>query len=371
MVITRGRINRVRSALAVVAILGCAGCTSAGSGAPEDAWQVVTPPGIAAVSVAVAGEEVLIGGSNDGRPAVARLEHGSWQDLQVVPATAYGRQATLIHLAADPDGRIVAMGTATGGAHLNPRWTTWIGTTGSIVEEPQTVETFGGPNAGGITDVIAGDVPVVVGSWSLSAGAVGVAVWGHDGNTWVRRPSPPVLFGNSAAMTAATAAAAAGDVAVIAGLVTTFRQGSVHQQGAVWVSGPDRRTWTRVDLDTSEDNSAATDVSCSSGACLVVGRVGDRLAAWRLHGVLAARDDDLPDRMVDRFVAAPRVALRGSSAVIAGTGRDEVITSSAAGQWSSAAAPPGEVRRVAVAANRIYLLLRLADGAGMVVTRAY
>jgi len=354
----------------LVAMAACAGCTNAAQGAAEDAWQVVTPPGVAAASMAVAGDVVLIGGSEDGRPAVAKLEHGTWQGVPLIAATAYGRQATLIHLAADPGGRVVAMGTATGGAHLNPRWTTWIGTTGSIVEEPQTVETFGGPNAGGITDVLAGDTPVVVGSWSVSAGAVGVAVWGHDGQTWVRRPGRPALSGDPDAMTAATAVGAADNAAVIAGLVTTFRQGSVHQQGVVWVSGPDRRMWTRVDLDASDENSAATDVSCSGTACLVVGRVGDRLAAWRLQGVVAARVADLPDRVVDRFVAAPRVAVHGGSVVIAGTGRDEVITSSDARGWSSAAAPPGEVRRVAIAADRIYLLLRMADGSGMVATRA-
>jgi hypothetical protein len=230
--------------------------------------------------------------------------------------------------------------------------------------------TFGGPEAGGITDVISGESPLVVGSWTFSAGLVGVAAWGHDGTTWVRRPGPPDLSGTSDALTAATAADAADTGAVIAGFVTTLGGGSVHQQGVLWVSGPDRSTWTKVDVDSSDANSAATDVRCSDDFCIVVGPVGDRLAAWRLQGTPATRIDGLPDRVVDRFVAAPCVSLRGSSVVISGTGRDEVITTTLAAPWSSTAAPSGEVRKVALADNRIYLLLRSADGTGTVVMRA-
>ena len=65
--------HRIRCALrvtAVVIVLVCAGCTNGAPGAPKDAWQVVTPPGIAPSSTTVAGDAVLIGGfSADGRPA--------------------------------------------------------------------------------------------------------------------------------------------------------------------------------------------------------------------------------------------------------------------------------------------------------------
>lgn len=190
----------------------------------------------------------------------------------------------------------------------------------------------------------------------------------------------------SDALTATKAADAGVTSAVIAGFVTTFVRGSIHQQAVVWAPGPDRRRWTRVVLDCSDDNSAAADLSCSDDSCIVVGRVGDRLAAWRLHGTSATRIDDLPDRGVDRFVAAPRVSLRGSWVVIAGTGRDEVITTTVADLRSSTAAPSGvsrhggcgrggrcqsfRVREVALADNRIYLVLRAADGTAAVVVRA-
>jgi len=68
----------------------------------------------------VAGDAVLIGdASAAGGPALAELEQAVWQDIPVAPATAQGAKATLIHLAVDQrwtPGRIVAMGTATGGA---------------------------------------------------------------------------------------------------------------------------------------------------------------------------------------------------------------------------------------------------------------
>jgi len=56
--------------------------------------------------------------------------------------------------------------------------------------------------------------------------------------------------------------------------------------------------------------------------------------------------------------------------VIAGTGRDAVLTTTVGGSWMSTAAPPGEVPKVALADDRIYLLLRSANGTGTVAVRA-
>ena len=98
------------------------------------------------------------------------------------------------------------------------------------------------------------------------------------------------------------------------------------------------------DVDSSDENSATTDISCSDDSCIVVGRVGDRLAAWRLDGTAVARIDLLPAGVVDRFVAAPRVSVRDSSVVIAGTGRNEVLTT-VGERWTSTPRPAARCGR--------------------------
>lgn len=176
MVVSGHRISCALRVLAVVTVLVWARMHERRAGCTRRCLAGCDSSGIAPSSMTVAGDVVLIGGSSaDGRPAEVDLEQAAWRDIPATPATANGAKATLIHLTADPAGRVVAMGTVTGGAQVNPRWTTWIGTSASVTDEPQTMETSAGREAGGITDVISGDSPLVIGSSTFSAGLVGVA----------------------------------------------------------------------------------------------------------------------------------------------------------------------------------------------------
>ncbi|HZM67651.1 MAG TPA: hypothetical protein VFC16_15275 [Nakamurella sp.] len=340
-----------------------------------DGWQVVTPPGMDPAVIAVSTGSVLVGGASPGdshQPLLAVLRDDGWHDLPAEAVTGYGSMATLVSLAAGPDGAVLAMGTATGGAHLNPRRTAWIGTTTGIVEEPQSVETFGGPDAGGITGLIGGDDPLIVGTWSVGTGVIGVATWQHHDKTWAREPSPPVLAGDPEHLltATATATAAAGDAdVVIAGLETSFRSGVAHQHAVGWVSGPDHQSWTRVDLDDSDEDSAATDLACAGGSCVAVGRLGDRLAAWRVAAGAATVIPGMPDRSSDHYLAQPRVATDGTSTVISVSGADELLATTEPGTWSTMTAPAGEVRQIGLGGGRVYLLLRATDGTQQVYAR--
>ncbi len=177
-----------------------------------------------------------------------------------------------------------------------------------------------------------------------------------------------MLSGNAAELLTATATAAtgAGSGVVITGLATTFVGGIVHQQAVLWFSGDEPERWTRVDLDGSDQDSAATDVSCAAGSCVAVGRLGDRLAAWRVDArgavPVATQASDLPERQIDRYAGQPRVGVDAATTVIApGTG-GELLVCTEPLTWTSVPAPAGEQRRVGVHDGTAFLLLRQDGG---------
>ena len=126
-----------------------------------------------------------------------------------------------------------------------------------------------------------------------------------------------------------------------------------------------------MDLDAADaradTDSAATDVSCAADGCLVVGRLGGRLAAWRLAGTVSS--GRAADRTVDRYAGQPRVADDGSRAVVAVGAGDELFARSSADRWESIAAPAGEVRRLGLSGDGLYVLLRPPSGDQLVYRR--
>lgn len=351
----------------VLAVALLAGC----NGPQTPAWRVVTPPGMTPSALFVGANAVFVGGqaaAPDAAPVLDRQDGDGWREVPATAATGYGQVATFVEGAANPAGRIVMMGTATGGAHLNPRWTTWIGDDAGIVEQPQTSETFGGPNAGGITGVTYGAEPAIVGSWSLDAGATGVAVWRRQASTWAREPSPPVFVGSPpTTIESATAATAVGSTTVIVGLQTDLAGGAVHQRAELWRS--DGGAWSRTDMDTSGADSAATDVTCTDTDCLVVGRSDGDLAVWRVSDDHDVARIDVPTRSVDHYTGAPRVARDSALTAIAVGAGAELLTSTDGRSWTDSPTPVGEVRGLAVRDGAILLLLRDSAGAQQVYQR--
>lgn len=368
------------AAVIVGAVLLLAACTTTPDGGDRpadpggaDAWVGVTPPDVEPTALTTAGDLVLVGGASvNHEPRLAVRRTDSWQPVQVTPVSGYGPAATLVHLAGDPDGRVVAIGTATGGAHLNPRWTAWVGSIDDgLIEEPQSPETFGGPDAGGITGVTTGAAPLVIGTWSLSAAGLGVATWKHAGTRWQREPVSKALSGTGDAQTTATAAATTRSSTVIVGLETSLPGGSVRQQGVAWVRPRDGTRWTRIDLDTTDIDSAATDVACAPNDCVIVGRMGDTLGVWRLVGTEVTRLTGVPGRTIDSYAGQPEVAVDGSAGAVAiADGSSTVLVADdAQASWRVIDTPPGELRGLAVTGSELTLLLRTADGRQAVYSR--
>ena len=114
-----------------------------------------------------------------------------------------------------------------------------------------------------------------------------------------------------------------------------------------------------------------TDVACGAESCLAVGRLGDRLAAWRVAvggTSVVTGIEEVPDRQVDHYTGQPRVGVDATAAVIApGTSGEVLVTGPT--DWTSLPAPVGEQRQVGVNGGKLFLLLRPSSGQQAVYSR--
>lgn len=381
----RGLRADARRGLVVAAIMavGIAGC-SAGNPAPADCapgWsQIATPDGLVPLSVAASGPTVLVGGSSpDGgagggassravgssaapgtvlapttnpdaaaqgdpetrRPRLFRLVGSRFDEVLLDPQSPYGNLAQLVYLATDGTA-VAAVGTATGGAHLNPRWTVWRGTLSGVAEQPQGMETFGGWNAGSL-DGLALDPtgPLLIGSWSTGSGSIGTALWTTAGTSWRRDPTASALAGTAAAPAEPTGIAARGDDVLVSGFDiagTTLRAG-------LWL-GTRTGSWRRIDLPGAGADSVATGVACRADGCWVVGRIGPAAALWRVVGSSASRVGDLPAMTVAAVGQTPVLAVSDDLVWVAVEGSDQQPAVQADGRWSRMVSPGAAIAAV-------------------------
>jgi hypothetical protein len=350
------------------AALALTACTAAPPGAeptpdrPSElgGWQqVALPGGMTPSTVEAAGSELWVGGflgaGVDRSPALARGSTGGrelgWRSVPLRARTPYGRVARLVSVTGD--GRsVVTLGAAHGGAHANSRWTVWSGTAAGVVERPQTFETFGGLEAGGLLDVARDrGGPLIVGTWQGEYG-LDAAIWRAAGERWVRQPTPPALANTAGQQVAPRSAAAQPDgTVVIDGALIDLTDG-VRQSAAVWRgSGSD---WRRSLLADPGRRSEAWSTACAAtgpAPCWTVGARDGVVAVWSTDararlpeltvgdadtGVIALHDD--------RVVAA--VSTNGQGRLL--VGHD--------GAWRLYTAPAGIVRAAALAGTRLYLV---------------
>ncbi|WIX78392.1 hypothetical protein QRX50_44755 [Amycolatopsis carbonis] len=197
--------------------------------------------------------------------------------VPLFPATGYGRQAELT-LPAASGARLLALGSAYGGAHANPRPTIWTGSvTDGLTEHAQPVELLGGERAVTTSGSAAGPAEfVLTGQWDHRSGGVGAAVWtSADGASWALREDP-ALLSTASEQTRVLAAAFDGQDYVAVG---DARSG-LSVRPMAWTSA-DGSAWTRVSLPSPADSASAWRVTCSGSACDAVGVTTEqRLACW-------------------------------------------------------------------------------------------
>lgn len=334
------------------------------------AWAAEpAPPGAVQLTwVATAGAQLLVSGQRGRGDAASpglwrRDVDGAWHEVRLTPVTYYGRRADLFRMVSD-GRRLVALGRRIGGAHGNPRFTSWTGTLTRLRETEQPFELFGGPDAIAVTDLaLTRDGGVVLGAWAPHGAASGVTVWRQEGTSWQRFDRAPGLASEvtvaGSELTTPGAVGVRGDEPVVVGWTTHLGGGRVDLRASFW--SPFGATWHEVRLPSRGDAQARA-VTCGDAVCTVAGAMDGRLALWTVDG---ADVRTLPSPDVAVAPREPVIAVRAGSAVCVsvGEGTSTRLVWVDGRSVTAVDGPPGVVTSLAASGSRVVALVRGADGA--------
>jgi hypothetical protein len=294
----------IAAVLLVVASTLIGGCES-NEPPPEPirpSWREVSLPAapsgerLAPRAVAVCGGRWFLTGSfvaADGatRPAAWTSRDGdTWTTLVVTPMpdSYYGRRS-LIYTAACRDGVLAAVGGKPGGAHGNPRVSSWILSPGSgssgpdgageaLIEVGARFELYGGPKAVNVGRLVAGPD-----GWLIAGNrASGAAVWlSSDGREFIlEEPTPGLAHEPGLYTWAADAVAHGGEWTVVGGTIT---EGRIDRDAAAWTS-TDGALWRRQEVPAGPEYDEITRVVAHGDGLVAIGLNGATFQAWRHTG---------------------------------------------------------------------------------------
>ena len=259
------RPGRALRALLALTLVGA--CASA----PGNAWTEAALPGpgphVLRDAVTCGGQWYVVGGRPGPGPAAWTSNDGrAWRSLPLtaLPGSYYGPRSVLYAVAC-ANGRIAAIGAGGGGAHGNPRTSTWYQRAdGSLAEAAAPFETYGG------------DTAVDVGR--ISGGAAGFLIAGNRTGGAAAWTSPDGarfrLFENAPGLSRAFAR----DGAVLDGQLLLV--GSREDAPAAWISA-DAVSWQRADLPDEDGHQELQRVARVGPDLVAVGPRGDTYGAWR------------------------------------------------------------------------------------------
>jgi hypothetical protein len=214
--------------------------------------------------------------TRDTRPAVwFSPDRETWTSVPVDARTYWGRRAILNSIACSR-GRIAAVGARSGGAHGNPRVTTfWMD--GRTVVDVRAVFT----QYGGVSATNVGPIAGAPTGWLITGNRTsGPGVWfTDDPREFTRVEAEPGLTDDGDLDSLAQGAGWSGEEWVVVGAgARTGRH--LDPDPLAWTS-PDGLTWTPDEVPAAE---AAEDVHrvalLDDGRLVGVGRSDDRFAAW-------------------------------------------------------------------------------------------
>ncbi|MDI1464796.1 hypothetical protein QEZ54_27875 [Catellatospora sp. KI3] len=383
-----GRGGPVRAALAVLlAGAAMAGCT-AGSADPAPSpqpsplsvsWQPVSlpvPPGepgrlMLRDATVCAGRWVLVGAvaEADGgtRPAAWTAPDGlAWQPLALRPKTFYGEQDVLYSVGCAGD-RVAVLGAKSGGAHGNPRVSSWYSAAdGSLVEVTAYMEVYGGNDAVNVARVRGGQLGFAIAGNRKS----GAAVWlSPDATEFTLVDGVPGLASDDGGRTVANDVAATADGWLEVGALAPA--GRIDRDPMAWTSA-DGRSWRRVPAPATTAYEEFGRVVVAGGVPVAVGLRGDVFGAWRLVG--GAWQDGGGFGRTDgptAWVAGLAAAGPGVLAAVSDAVEYRLWLSPEPGRWVPVALPgalaaKGEAAAGVAAAGRRVLLLADDGAAGRV-----
>jgi hypothetical protein len=270
-------------------------------------WQEATlptapgPAGRLAVRDATycAGQWYVVGAvlRDDGSSRPAAWSSGdarTWRPMATAPTTYHAQRAILKSVACR-DGRIAVVGARSGGAHGNPRTTTWYQRPdGTLVDAPATFELFGGPNALSVNRIEAGPRGWLITGTRSSGGAVWVS---RDATGFRLVDDDPALSSDADRTTSAL-----DSVPDATGWTVVGREevsGRIAPEPLAWTSG-DGVHWARQPVPAGTDGFADLERVVRQGDPLVAAGIRGRAfgtwertgSHWRVVDTFGALDRD-------------------------------------------------------------------------------
>ncbi|HYN93909.1 MAG TPA: hypothetical protein VES42_08680, partial [Pilimelia sp.] len=254
----------------------CTRATPDGEPAPPSpvrpAWSAVALPAPAGPAgrlvlrdlVACGGRWYAVGGvaGADGtRPAAwASADARTWTSLPTLPSTYYGER-NILYAAGCRDGRLTPLGAKSGGAHGNPRVSSWRQRPdGALVEVRAHFELFGGPQAVNVFRITGGPAGWLIGGNRMS----GAAVWvSPDAAAFRIVEREPRLATDPRGETwAFDVVPAPGGGWLLSG--SLLRPGRTDRDPLMW-SSPDGSRWSRVAVPATPEHEELRRVATVGG----------------------------------------------------------------------------------------------------------
>ncbi|MGC4895981.1 hypothetical protein [Micromonospora sp. DT31] len=288
--------RRSLALLGVLALLvaGCDAVRGEDEGSPEPvrpAWRESTlpvPPGPAGRllvrdAAACGGRWYVAGGVGDAtgetRPAAwSSVDGATWTPLSLHPRTYYG-QRHVFYSAACRDGRVALLGAKRGGAHANPRTSSWRQLPdGSLDEVIAPFDLFGGPYAVDVARMAAGGR-----GWLITGNRTsGAAVWvSPDSSRFTLVERGPGLASDAVGETWNFDAVETGAGWLSVGGIVPA--GRVDRDPLAWVSR-DGVAWRRVPVPGGPEYDELQRVVVLDGRPVAVGLRGRAFGTWRADG---------------------------------------------------------------------------------------
>ena len=344
------------AALAIASALAGALTSCTGDdGPPEPHWQEASlplppgPPGRIALREATRCGEAwyAVGGifldqpigDQDTRPAAWRSTDGRrWGALRIDAHTFWGQRAILASVAC-AHGMIAAVGARSGGAHGNPRVTTFFEDATGLHDVEAPFSQYGGEQATNVGPIAGGPD-----GWLITGNRTsGPAVWtSPTARTFTLHEDVPGLADDerlaALAQDAVWDPTGAGQWVVVGGGSPPSL--TLDRQPAAWAS-PDGSTWTREQVPSSAGLDDLERAVATDDGIVAVGLRGDRFGVWqRRNGRWRAGPT---------FGRIPSDASRSPFvAALAAAGDDLWATASDGARYSLWRRAHGEWRRVAL-----------------------
>jgi hypothetical protein len=214
--------------------------------------------------------------TRDTRPAAwFSSDRETWSSVPVDAGTYWGRRAILNSVACSRD-RVAVLGARSGGAHGNPRVTSFWLDGDALVDVTAVFIQFGGVTATNVGPISGGPT-----GWLITGNRTsGPGVWfTDDPREFTRFEAEPGLTDDGDLESLTQGGGWAGDEwVVVGGGARTGRH--LDPDPLAWTS-PDGLTWAPQEMpatEVAEDAQRVLDLG--DGRLLVVGRSGNRFAAW-------------------------------------------------------------------------------------------